>query len=154
MRLRPMSSSRFADLPCRVTGLDRFNRPGQLRGNLEDPPLSNASADILIYSLSLYGTAEDLKAYFTHAARILRRGGYLLIVEPNAAFTPGGLTEFVRDLGRFGFELTERAHEIRAIDGTVLTGLRFTLTGERDHPEGARFARKEGRAFPLDQNPS
>ena len=144
----------FADLPCRVTGLDRFDRPGQLRGNLEDPPLSDASADILIYSLSLYGTAENLKAYFTHAARILRREGYLLIVEPNAAFTPGGLSEFVRDLGRFGFELTEGVYEIRAIDGTVLTGLSFTLTGERDHPEVARFARKVGRAFLLDQNPS
>jgi hypothetical protein len=43
----------FADLPCHVTGLDRHDRPGQLRGKMEDPPLPDKSADVLIYSLSL-----------------------------------------------------------------------------------------------------
>ena len=95
----------FADLPCHIIGLDRHTLPGQLKGKMENPPLPDKSADVLIYSLSLYGTASDLLAYFTHAARILRGGGHLFIVEPASAFTPEGLTSFLDGLRRSGFEL-------------------------------------------------
>lgn len=59
----------FANLPCHVIGLDRHELPGQIKGKMEAPPLPNASADVLIYSLSLYGTTKDLRDYFTQARR-------------------------------------------------------------------------------------
>ncbi len=132
----------FADLPCHVTGLDRHDRPGQLRGKMENPPLPDKSADVLIYSLSLYGTAADLKSYFTHAARILRGGGHLFIVEPDSAFTDEGLARFVNGLRQFGFELVGSVKDLRGEDGTLLKALHLTLTGEVGHPSELLFERK------------
>ena len=132
----------FADLPCRVTGLDRHDRSGQLRGKMENPPLPDKSADVLIYSLSLYGTASNLLAYFCHAARILRGGGHLFIVEPDSAFTPEGLARFVNGLSQFGFELVGSVKDLRGEDGTLLKGMHLTLTGETGEPEEATFERK------------
>jgi hypothetical protein len=93
----------FVGLPCRLIGLDRHDYAKQLggpyvRGKMETPPLPDKSADVLIYSLSLYGTSSDLLAYFTHASRILRGGGHLFIVEPTSTFTPVGLACFVDGL--------------------------------------------------------
>src|SRR5262249_49083363 len=132
----------FADLPCHVIGLDRHELPGQLRGKMENPPLQDKSADILIYSLSLYGTASDLLAYFTHAARILRGGGHLFIVEPASAFTPEGLVRFLRGLRHFGFELVGSVKDLRSEDGTLLKGMHLTLTGEMRKVEETTFKRK------------
>lgn len=132
----------FADLPCRVIGLDRHDRPGQLRGKMENPPLLDRSADVLIYSLSLYGTADDLLAYFTHTARILRGGGHLFIVEPATAFSEEGLKRFVVGLHQFGFELVGSAKELRGEDGTLLKALHLTLTGETGKPVASFFERK------------
>ncbi len=131
----------LADLPCRVIGLDRHDRAGQLRGKLENPPLPDRSADVLIYSLSLYGTANDLNNYFTQAARILRGGGHLFIVEPDSAFTTEGLARFVGGLRQCGFELVG-LKEIHGEDGIVLKGMHFTLTGEMGKPEESAFERK------------
>jgi len=132
----------FADLPCHVTGLDRHDRPGQLRGKMENPPLPDKSADVLIYSLSLYGTAADLKSYFTHAARILRGGGHLFIVEPDSAFTSEGLARFVDGLRQFGFELVGVVKELRGEDGALLKALHLTLTGDKGDPPASLFERK------------
>jgi hypothetical protein len=132
----------FADLPCHIIGLDRHDRPGQLCGKMENPPLPDKSADVLIYSLSLYGTAADLLAYFTHAARVLRGGGHLFIVEPDSAFTPAGLVRFVNALNQFGFELVRSVKDLRGEDGTVLKGMHLTLTGEMGQLEEAAFERK------------
>ncbi|HEV8717416.1 MAG TPA: SNF2-related protein [Candidatus Binatia bacterium] len=132
----------FADLPCRVIGLDRHELPGQLRGKMENPPLPDKSADVLIYSLSLYGTASDLLAYFTHATRILRGGGHLFIVEPASAFTPEGLVRFLHGLRQFGLELVGSVKDLRSDDGTLLKGMHITLTGEMGKAEGATFERK------------
>ncbi|MBI3244098.1 MAG: hypothetical protein HYZ49_17585 [Chloroflexi bacterium] len=134
--------NRFADLPCHVTGLDRHDRPGQLRGKMENPPLPDKSADVLIYSLSLYGPAADLKSYFTHAARILQGGGHLFIVEPDSAFTPEGLARFVDGLRQFGFELVGTVKELRGEDGTLLKALHLTLTGDMGDPPVSLFERK------------
>ncbi len=132
----------FADLPCHVTGLDRHGLSGQVKGKMECPPLPDALADIIIYSLSLYGTADNLRDYFSHARRILRGGGHLFIVEPGSAFTPEGLTHFIRDLQQFGFEQVGSIRDIRGEDGIVLKGMHFTLTGERGKPEETTFERK------------
>ena len=132
----------FADLACHVIGLDRHDRPGQLRGKLENPPLPDRSADVLIYSLSLYGTPDDLFAYFTHAARILRGGGHLFIVEPASSFSDEGLKRFIAGLHQFGFELVGTAKELRGEDGTLLKALHLTLTGEIGQPSTASFERK------------
>lgn len=132
----------FADLPCQVIGLDRHDRPGQLRGKMENPPLPDKSADVLIYSLALYGLAADLKRYFTHAARILRGGGHLFIVEPDAAFSEDGLKRFVTALQQFGFELVGTVKELRGEDGTLLKGMHLTLTGELGDPAEVLFERK------------
>ena len=132
----------FATLPCHVIGLDRHGLPGQVKGKMEQPPLPDASADVLIYSLSLYGTADDLRAYFTHARRILRGGGHLLIVEPGSTFTPEGLAHFMSDLQKFGFEQVGNVRDIRGEDGVVLKGMHFTLTGDIGMPEETRFERK------------
>ncbi len=132
----------FADLPCRVIGLDRHDREGQLRGKMENPPLEDKSADVIIYSLSLYGTAIDLFAYFTHAARILRGGGHLFLVEPESAFTQDGLIRFVNGLRQFGFELVGSVKDLRGEDGTLLKGMRLTLTGEVGKPEEKLFEKK------------
>ncbi len=132
----------FADLPCRVIGLDRHDLPGQLRGKMENPPLPDQSADVLIYSLCLYGTAADLLAYFTHAARILRGGGHLFIVEPALSFTPEGLARFVNGLRQFGFELVGSVKELRSKDGALLKGMHFTLTSEMGQPEEIWFEKK------------
>jgi hypothetical protein len=132
----------FADLPCHIIGLDRHERPGQLRGKLENPPLPDRSADVLIYSLSLYGTPDDLFAYFTHASRILRGGGHLFIVEPAASFSDEGLKRFIVGVHAFGFELVGTAKELRGEDGTLLKALHLTLTGEIGQPSTASFERK------------
>jgi hypothetical protein len=132
----------FADLPCHVIGLDRHDLPGQVIGKMEDPPLPDGSADVMIYSLSLYGTANDLRAYFTHARRILRGGGHLFLVEPGSTFTPEGLTHFIRDLQQFGFEQVGNARDIRGEDGIVLKGMHFTLSGEPGKPEETFFEKK------------
>ena len=132
----------FANLPCHVTGLDRHGLPGQVKGKMEKPPLLDASADVLIYSLSLYGTADDLRAYFTHARRILRGGGHLFIVEPGSTFTSEGQRRFISDLQQFGFEQVGNMRDIRGEDGIILKGMHFTLTGEIGRPEETRFERK------------
>jgi len=132
----------FADLPCHVTGLDRHGLPGQVKGKIEQPPFFDASADVLIYSLSLYGTADDLRAYFTHARRILRGGGHLFIVEPVSTFTLEGQIRFMSDLLQFGFEQVGKVKDIRGEDGIVLKGMHFSLTGEIGKPEGTTFERK------------
>lgn len=132
----------FADLPCHVTGLDRHDLPGQLRGKMENPSLPDKSADVLIYSLSLYGTASDLFAYFTQARRILRGGGHLFIVEPDSSFSTEGLIRFVGSLRQFGFELVGSVKDLRGEDGTLLKGMHLTLTGEMGKPEEALFERK------------
>lgn len=132
----------FADLPCHVTGLDRHGLPGQVKGKMENPPLPDASADVLIYSLSLYGTSDDLRAYFTHAKRILRGGGHLFIVEPGSTFTPEGIIHFINDLQQFGFEQVGNIRDIRSEDGIVLIGMHFTLTGDVGKPEETAFERK------------
>ena len=132
----------FADLPCHVIGLDRHDRPSQLRGKLENPPLPDRSADVLIYSLSLYGTADDLLAYFTQAARILRGGGHLFIVEPASSFSDEGLKRFMAGLHAFGFELVGTVKELRGEEGTLLKALHLTLTGEIGQPAIVSFERK------------
>jgi hypothetical protein len=125
-----------------VIGLDRHDLPGQLRGKMEHPPLPDKSADVLIYSLSLYGMPADLLAYFTHAARILRGGGHLFIVEPDSAFSPEGLARFVNGLRQFGFELVGSVKDLRSEDGILLKGMHLTLTGELGKPETEAFERK------------
>ncbi len=132
----------FADLPCHVIGLDRHDRPGQLRGKMENPPLPDKSADVILYSLALYGTAADLLVYFTHAARILRGGGHLFIVEPDSAFTPQGLVRFVNSLNQFGFELVGNVKDLRGEDGTLLKGMHLTLSGEAGKLDGSLLERK------------
>jgi len=132
----------FATLPCQVIGLDRHGLPGQVKGKMEQPPLPDASADVLIYSLSLYGTADDLRAYFTHARRILRGGGHLFIVEPESTFTSEGQRRFISDLQQFGFEQVGKVREIRSENGIVLKGMHFTLTGDVGKPEETTFERK------------
>src|SRR5258707_2898427 len=132
----------FAELPCHVTGLDRHGLPGQVKGKMEKPPLPDTSADVLIYSLSLYGTADDLRAYFTHARRILRGGGHLFIVEPGSTFTPEGMIHFMSNLQQFGFEQVGNVRDIRSDDRIVLKGMHFTLTVEIGKPEKTTFERK------------
>lgn len=132
----------FAELPCHVIGLDRHELPGQVKGKMENPPLPDASADVMIYSLSLYGTADNLRAYFTHARRILRGGGHLFIVEPGSTFTPEGLTHFISDLQQFGFEQVGNVRDLRSEEGIVLKGMHFTLTGELGKPEETSFEKK------------
>ena len=129
----------FAELPCHVIGLDRHELSGQVKGKMENPPLPDASSDVMIYSLSLYGTADDLRAYFTHARRILRGGGHLFIVEPGSTFTPERLIHFTGDLQQFGFEQVGNVREIRSEDGIVLKGMHFTLTGDRGNTEETTF---------------
>lgn len=132
----------FADLPCPVIGLDRHDRPGVVRGKMEAPPLPDASADVLVYSLSLYGTDADLCAYFAQAARILRAGGHLFVVEPGSAFNADRLGSFVAGVRQFGFESVGAARELRGDDGTLLKAMHFTLTGERGKPREELFRRK------------
>jgi SAM-dependent methyltransferase len=132
----------FAELPCHVICLDRHGLPGQIKGKMEHSPLPDASADVLIYSLSLYGNADDLRAYFSHARRILRGGGHLFVVEPGSAFTPEGLAHFMSDLQQFGFEQVGSVRDIRSEDGIMLKGMHLTLTGELGKLEETTFERK------------
>lgn len=81
-------------------------------------------------------------AYFTHAARILRGGGHLFIVEPDATFTDTGLARFVKGLQQFGFELVGTVKDLWSQDGAKLKGMHFTLTGEKGKPEEILFERK------------
>ena len=137
----------FADLPCRMIGLDRHHQPEQpsrqyVRGKMENPPLPDKSVDVLIYSLSLFGTPSDLMAYFTQAVRILRGGGHLFIVELDSTFTPEGLARFVKGLSKLGLELVGSVKDLWSQDGAKLKGMHFTLTGEMGQPEEAEFERK------------
>lgn len=137
----------FADLPCHVIGLDRHYQPEQpdnqyIQGKMENPPFPDKSADVLIYSLSLYGTPSDLMAYFSHAARILKGGGHLFIVEPDSTFTDTGLACFIKGLQQFGFELVGSVKDLWSQDGARLKGLHFCLTGELCDPNETLFERK------------
>lgn len=132
----------LADLPGTVIGLDRHNLPGVLRGKMETPPLGDDSADVLIYSLSLYGTPADLLAYFTQAARVLRAGGHLFIVEPASAFTPEGLARFLEGVRKFGFEPVGGVRELRGAEGMLLIAIHLTLTGEPGTADESSFERK------------
>jgi len=134
--------SPFADLPGIVIGLDRHDLPGIVRGKMEAPPLPDDAADVLVYSLSLYGTPADVLAYFAQAVRVLRAGGHLFVVEPASAFTAEGVIRFCEGLRRFGFELVGGVRELRGEEGTRLTGMHFTLTGERAMPDKDAFQRK------------
>jgi ubiquinone/menaquinone biosynthesis C-methylase UbiE len=131
----------FAKLPCKVIGLDRHDRGGQIKGKMENPPLFDKSADVLIYSLSLYGTPADLFAYFSHAARILRGGGHLFIVEPSSSFSETGLAKFIHGLQNSGFELVGTVKELRGEEDALLKAMHFTLTGERANPSESDFER-------------
>jgi SAM-dependent methyltransferase len=132
----------LSDLPCKVLGLDRHDHPGVLRGKMEDPPLDDRSADFLVYSLSLYGTATDLVKYFSHARRILRPGGGMVIVEPESSFSEPGLKRFVHGLGQYGFVLPEGPKRLRTPDGTTLLGMHFVLSGDKGRPQEYMFERK------------
>jgi SAM-dependent methyltransferase len=137
----------FADLPCRMIGLDRHHQPEQpssqyVRGKMENPPLPDKSVDVLIYSLSLFGTPSDLMAYFTQAVRILRGGGHLFIVELDSTFTLEGLARFVKGLSKLGLELVGSVKDLWSQDGVKLKGMHFTLTGEMGQSEEAEFERK------------
>jgi superfamily II DNA or RNA helicase len=133
---------RLADLPCTVIGVDRHELAGVVRGKMESPPLENLSADVLVYSLSLYGTADDLFSYFHEASRVLRPGGHVLIVEPASSFSPSGLGRFLAGLRGFGFELVSSPRELRDADGMILTALHLTKTGEIGEMSTVMFERK------------
>jgi hypothetical protein len=77
-----------------------------------------------------HGYATEL----THAARISRGGGHLIIVEPESASTDEGLARFVGGLKQFSFELVSTVKELRGEDGTLLKGMHLTLTGEIGKP--------------------
>jgi len=134
--------NRLADLPCTVIGVDRHDLPGVLQGKMESPPLADHSADVLVYSLSLYGNASDLFTYFREARRILRPGGHILIVEPASSFTPTGLDRFLTGLRGLGFEAVRSVRELRDTDRTVLTALHLTKTGESSEMSTNMFERK------------
>ncbi|MFN0063387.1 MAG: helicase-related protein [Myxococcaceae bacterium] len=114
------------DLPCHVTGLDRHAReePGYVRGKMENPPLPDRCADILVYSLSLHGKPAELRDYFQQARRLIRPGGEVFVVEPLGAFTGRGLHLFRLAQDHLGFQLLDRWH-IRGANGLELLGLRF-----------------------------
>ena len=135
--LNPLKS-----LPCHVVGVDRHIRPGQKYGHLESPPLSDDSADILVYSLSLHGTPSDLMSYFQQARRVLRQGGHLFIVEPAAAFSREGLGRFLQGLGEYGFVVEAEPKELQGQEGTALIALHLQLTGEMGQPRVVDFIRK------------
>jgi ubiquinone/menaquinone biosynthesis C-methylase UbiE len=104
---------------CEVIGLDRHDMPGVLKGKLESPPLADHSSDALVYSLSLYGTAADQRSYLKQAARVLRPGGHLYIVEPASSFTTGGLVRYIGGLQQCGFELVGKPKEMRGENETL-----------------------------------
>jgi hypothetical protein len=125
-----------------VIGVDRHDLPGVVRAKMESPPLADHSADVLVYSLSLYGTPTDLFSYFREARRMLRPGGHVLIVEPASSFSPEGLGRFLTGLRGFGFESVSSPRELRDVDGTMLTALHLTKTGEIGETRAAMFSRR------------
>jgi SAM-dependent methyltransferase len=134
--------NRLADLPCTVTGVDRHDLPGVVKGKMESPPLADHAADVVVYSLSLYGTACDLYAYFREARGILRPGGHVLIVEPASSFTATGLDRFLAGLSGLGFESVRSPRELRDADGTGLTAMHLTKTGEPSETGTDMFGRR------------
>jgi SAM-dependent methyltransferase len=134
--------NQLADLPCRVIGLDRHDLPGVVRGKMEAVPFPADAADVVIFSLSLYGTAADLLRYFAEAARVLRGGGHLFIVEPASAFSVDGLARFIKGLQRFGFELVGAPKELRSEADVCLRAMHFTLSGDPGRPDDAFLLRK------------
>lgn len=133
--------NRLANLPCHVIGLDRFERPGQLCGKMEAPPIGDKVADVIIYSLSLYGSANDIAAYFAQAARILRSGGHLFVVEPASEFSPGGIVQFLEGLHDLGFLLKGHIVDVQG-DEVHLKALQLTLDGQVGKTDPGKFRRR------------
>jgi len=119
----------FADLPCRITGLDRHDRPGNCAGKMEDPPLPNKSADVLIYSLSLYGQPLTFWRISPMQRASLRGRGHLFI-STRVAFTSEGLVRFVNGLHQSGFELVGSVRTCVVKMEHFSKGMHLTLTGE------------------------
>lgn len=134
-------SNPFASLPCRVIGLDRYYLPGQIVGKMENPPFVDKCADSLIYSLCLYGNANDIMDYFIQAERILKLRGNVFIVEPRSAFSEKGIKTFLNGMKSIGFERISNVKEIKK-DDTHLIAMHFELVDAPQNVSEVMFERK------------
>src|SRR5207237_648757 len=111
-------SNPLRDLPCaKVTGVDRHGVNGGLIGDSACTGLPAAEADFVVFSLSMWGTAQDRLSYLREAKRLLRPIGKLIIVEPALSFGDShtwkaGAARLAAVLEKLGMRLTSASEHI------------------------------------------
>ncbi len=85
--------------------------------------LENLSQDLAVCALALdFATDNERKQYFAENKRILRRNGYMVIVEPTSKIDSSCREQFLKDITEIGFEVdreltgTYKSHRMLDID--------------------------------------
>lgn len=73
--------------------------------NMKHIPIEDEFFDVAVFSLSLWGTKNDINDYFKEAYRVLNYGGQLYIAEPSKKYTNEDRNALIEQLNEIGFEI-------------------------------------------------
>lgn len=94
-------------IPNTVYGFDHYAlNESVIACNMNNIPLEDESIDVAIFSLSLWGTKNDINDYFKEAYRVLNYGGQIYVAETNKRYTTlNDKKQLVEQLNKIGFEI-------------------------------------------------
>lgn len=73
--------------------------------NMKHIPIEDEFFDVAVFSLSLWGTKNDINDYFKEAYRVLNYGGQLYIAEPSKKYTNEDRNALIEQLNEIDFEI-------------------------------------------------
>lgn len=89
-----------------VYGFDHYAvEEGVIACNMKHIPIEDEFFDVAVFSLSLWGTKNDINDYFKEAYRVLNFGGQLYIAEPSKKYTNEDRNALIEQLNEIGFEI-------------------------------------------------
>lgn len=71
--------------------------------DMQHTPLQDESIDIAVFSLSFWGTDENISNYFKEAYRVLNYDGIIYIAQPSKSYTNDERNELIKKLEQCGF---------------------------------------------------
>lgn len=90
----------------KVYGFDHYAvEESVIACNMKHIPVEDEFFDVAVFSLSLWGTKNDIDDYFKEAYRVLNFGGQLYIAEPSKKYTNEDRTKLIEQLNEIGFEI-------------------------------------------------
>lgn len=90
----------------KVYGFDHYAvEESVIACNMKHIPVEDEFFDVAVFSLSLWGTKNDIDDYFKEAYRVLNFGGQLYIAEPSKKYTNEDRTKLIEQLNKIGFEI-------------------------------------------------